>query len=318
MGDGRGAAASLALMAPHSPEIESEETARSVGYAEVGEMTLCYDEPGHPEGEPLLLVMGLGMQMIAWDERFCEELTQRGFRVIRFDNRDVGLSSKLAGRRVNLAAGLVGLTRSAAYTLDDMAADTVGLLDHLGVERAHLVGASLGGMISQQVAAQYPDRVASLTSIMSGTGRRRPSRMPRPDVLGTLFSSPPTSREGYIEDIVQLFRRIGSPAYPADMARLRELAARSYDRSFYPAGTARQLMAVMASGNRTPQLHFVGAPSLVIHGGADRLIPPQAGRDTAAAIPGARLELIEGMGHDLPPQLWPRFAELIEANAGRG
>lgn len=308
----------MLLWAVVPPPTDSAEATGTTEYADVGEVTLCYEELGEGRGEPLLLVMGLGMQLIAWDDEFCAQLTQRGFRVIRFDNRDVGLSSKLAGRRVNLAAGLVGLTRSAAYTLDDMAADTVGLLDHLRIERAHLVGVSLGGMISQQVAALYPDRVASLTSIMSGTGRRKASRMPRPSVLGTLFRSPPSSREGYIEDIVGLFRRIGSPAYPADLDRLRELAGRSFDRSFYPAGTARQLMAVMASGNRTPGLRSVTAPSLVIHGTADRLIPPQAGRDTAAAIPGARLELIAGMGHDLPPQLWPRFAGLIETNAAAG
>jgi pimeloyl-ACP methyl ester carboxylesterase len=296
---------------------DSAEAAGTIDYAELGEISLCYEELGDGRGEPLILIMGLGMQMIAWDEGFCEQLTGRGFRVIRFDNRDVGLSSKLAGRRVNLTAGLLGLTRSAAYDLDDMAADTVGLLDHLGLERAHLVGASLGGMIAQQVAALHPERVASLSSIMSGTGRRRPSRMPRPRLLAMLLRSPPPSREDFVEDIVDVFRRIGSPAYPTDVDSLRERAARSYDRCFYPAGTARQLMAVMASGNRTPQLHFIDAPSLVIHGTADRLLPPRAGRDTAAAIPGARLELIEGMGHDLPVQLWPRFAELIEANAAR-
>jgi pimeloyl-ACP methyl ester carboxylesterase len=285
--------------------------------AESNGLLLCYEEFGDPEGETILLVMGLGMQMLAWDEEFCELLAMQGYRVVRFDNRDVGLSSKVSGR-VNVAAGMVGLTGSAVYTLDDMANDTTGLLDHLGVERAHLVGASMGGMVCQTVAALSPERVASLCSIMSSTGRRRLSTSPRLDALRLLLQRPATSREDYIAAMTMMFGVIGSPDYPADAERMREHAERAWDRCFYPSGVARQLMAVLASGDRTRELRRITAPTLVIHGLADKLIPPRAGRDTAAAIPGARLELLPGMGHDFPPQLWQPISEMIVDNARRG
>lgn len=300
-----------------SPTPTAQAGDRNARYAELGEVRLCYEGFGDGADETLVLVMGLGMQMVAWHEELCGLLAARGFRVVRFDNRDVGLSSKLAGR-VNLAAGMIGITGSAPYTLDEMAADVVGLLDHLDVERAHLVGASMGGMIAQQAAALYPRRVASLCSIMAGGGSRRISRMPRPDVLGTLFRSPPPSRQAYVEDLVEVFARIGSPAYPTDEAELRERIGHSYDRCFYPAGVARQLMAVMASGNRARELRSIRAPSLIVHGTEDRLVPPRAGGDVAAAIPRSRMKLFAGMGHDLPAQLWPRLAELIAANARDG
>lgn len=298
-------------MEPHAAPTETDGREQ---LAPVGQLLISYEEFGDPADETILLVMGLGMQMIAWDEEFCRLLVDRGFHVVRFDNRDVGLSSKLSGR-VNIAAGMIGLTGSAVYTLDEMADDAAGLLDHLGVEAAHVVGASMGGMIGQKLAASRAGRVRSLVSIMSNTGKRRVAALPRPDAMRALLRRPPSSRDEFVEDMIKTFETIGSPAYPADPVRLRERVAASFDRCFYPAGVARQLMAVLASGDRTRELRRITAPTLVIHGEADRLVPPRAGRDTAAAIPGARLELIEGMGHDLPRQLWPRFAEMIERTA---
>jgi pimeloyl-ACP methyl ester carboxylesterase len=282
--------------------------------AESNGITICYQEFGDPGDETILLVMGLGMQMLAWDVEFCELLAGRGFHVVRYDNRDTGLSTKLSGR-VNIPAGMLGLTGSAVYDVDDMAADARGLLDHLGVGRAHVVGASMGGMIAQQLAAHHPDRVASLTSIMSTTGKRKPSTMPRFDALRLLLSKPAASREDYVSSITSLVGVIGSPDYPADPDRLREQAARSWDRCYYPSGIARQLMAIMASGDRTADVRTIQAPTLVIHGLADRLVPARGGRDTAAAIRGSRLELIDGMGHDLPPQLHGRIGGLITDHA---
>ncbi len=293
---------------------ESEQPLR----AQVGEIELVYEEFGAPGEETILLVMGLGMQLLGWDERFCRQLAERGYHVVRFDNRDVGLSTRFGSQRVNLQAGMIGMTASAAYTLAEMAADAVGLLDHLGIERSHLVGASMGGMISQTVAAHYPDRVLSLCSIMSGTGRRSLKTLPRPDILRMLLRPPAKTRAEYIDGIERMFTKIGSPAYPPDTERFREQAGISYDRSYYPAGTARQLMAIMASGNRTDDLRKIRAPTQVIHGGADKLVPAAAGRTTAAAIAGARYEEIEGMGHDLPMQTWDRIIELIVENARRG
>ncbi len=285
--------------------------------ARVNGIELCYDDFGDPEAETILLVMGLGMQMLAWDPEFCGMLAQRGFHVVRFDNRDVGLSTKLAGR-VNIPAGMIGLTGSAVYTLDDMAADTLGLVDHLELERVHLVGVSMGGMISQKVACSYPDRVASLCSIMSSSGRRRPSTTPPlRRAADADAEAGPATREAYIESVATMFSVISSPAYPPDPEQLREHAGRAWDRCFCPSGVARQLMAVMASGDRTRELAKITAPTQVIHGRDDRLIPARAGRNTAAAIQRAKLELIDGMGHDLPPALWERVCELIVRNAGR-
>jgi pimeloyl-ACP methyl ester carboxylesterase len=284
--------------------------------AEVNGIRLCYQEFGDPGDETLLLIMGLGMQMLGWDDELCGQLADRGFHVVRFDNRDTGLSSKIGGR-VNLAAGMLGSTRSAVYTLDEMAADAAGLLDHLEVEGAHVVGASMGGMIAQKLAATRPERARSLCSIMSGTGRRGISVTPRFDALRILLARPAASREDFVTRMERVFTVIGSPRYPPDRERIRRNAELSYDRCFYPPGPARQLMAVLASGNRTDEVRRIEAPTVVIHGAADRLVPPRAGRDTANAIEGAHLETIEGMGHDLPPQLWPRFVELIADNAAR-
>jgi pimeloyl-ACP methyl ester carboxylesterase len=285
--------------------------------APVDGVELCYQEMGDADGEPLLLVMGLATQMIAWDEEFCALLAERGFRVIRFDNRDIGRSTKLSSAGV---AGrfdmLVGRRGTAPYLLRDMAADTFGLMDHLGIDSAHVVGASMGGMIAQTAAIERPERVRSLTSIMSTTGSRRVGH-PSYRTFGLLLGERPREREEMIERVVKTFKVIGSPGYPFEEERVRELAGRSYDRGHSAAGIARQMHAITASGDRTPKLRELDLPALVIHGKKDVLVNPSGGRATAKAIPGARLKMVEGMGHDLPRALWPSFAEEIAANAAR-
>jgi len=278
---------------------------------------LAYDEFGDPAGEPLVLIMGLATQMIHWDEAFCGMLAARGYRVIRFDNRDIGHSTKLDAAGVPATPQMMLGFGKPAYQLADMALDTTGLLDHLGIERAHVVGASMGGMIAQQLAIDHPRRTLSLCSIMSSTGNRR-HRFPRWRAFALLMAKPPRGREAYVEQAVKTFKVIGSPAYPMDEARFRDLVGRAYDRSHHPAGVARQLHAINCSGNRTARLRGLDLPALVIHGTDDPLVRPIGGRETARAIPGARLHLVEGMGHDLPPQLHERFAEQIDANARRG
>jgi pimeloyl-ACP methyl ester carboxylesterase len=278
---------------------------------------LCYQEMGDADGEPLLLVMGLATQMLAWDEGLCGLLVERGFRVIRFDNRDIGRSTKIrsAGvpRRVDM---MVGRRASAPYLLSDMAADTTGLMDHLGIDSAHVAGASMGGMIVQTMAIEHPERVRSMVSIMSNTGSRW-TGMPSRRAMAVLLGRPPRGREAAIERAVKTFGVIGSPGYPLDEERLRDVAARSYDRGHSAPGVLRQLHAITASGDRTQALRGVRAPTTVIHGNRDVLIRPAGGRATARAIPNARLKLVDGMGHDLPRQLWPIFAEEIADTAAR-
>ncbi|HET8814499.1 MAG TPA: alpha/beta hydrolase [Solirubrobacterales bacterium] len=286
-------------------------------FAPVNGVELCYQEMGDPGGQPLLLVMGLATQMIAWDEEFCAMLADRGFRVVRFDNRDIGRSTKVRGAGVPSFLDMtIGRRGTAPYLLHDMAADTVGLLDHLGIESAHLVGASMGGMIVQSVAIDRPERVRSLTSIMSTTGSRRVGH-PSYRTFGLLLGKAPREREAVIERVVKTFRLIGSSGYPFEEERIREIAARSFDRGHSSAGIARQLHAITASGDRTAGLRQLSLPALVIHGKNDILVNPSGGRATAKAIPNARLKLIDGMGHDLPRALWPTFVEELAANAAR-
>jgi len=286
-------------------------------FAPANGIELCYQEMGDPDGEPLLLVMGLATQMIAWSEDFCALLAERGFRVVRFDNRDIGRSTKIrAAGAPNLLEMAVGRRGSAPYLLRDMAADTFGLMDHLGIDSAHLVGASMGGMIVQQCAIEEPRRVRSLTSIMSTTGSRRVGH-PSYRTFGLLLSKPPREREAMIKRVVRTFKVIGSPGYPFEEERVREIAGLSYDRGHSEAGVARQLHAITASGDRTPKLRQLAVPALVIHGKNDVLVNPSGGRATAKAIPGARLKMVEGMGHDLPRALWPEFVDQIAANAAR-
>jgi pimeloyl-ACP methyl ester carboxylesterase len=278
---------------------------------------LCYQEMGDPDGQPLILVMGLATQMIAWDEEFCSLLADRGYRVVRFDNRDVGRSTKIreAGLppKVDMMLGRKG---SAAYLLRDMADDTVGLMDHLGFDTAHVVGASMGGMIAQTLAIQHQSRLRSMVSIMSTTGNRRAGQ-PSLKVYGVLLGNPPMSRDQVVSRAVKTFRVIGSPGFPFEEDRVRELAELSYDRGHSAAGVARQLHAITASGDRTRKLHNVQIPVAVIHGTRDPLVKPSGGKATARAIPGARLMMVDGMGHDLPRDLWPTFAEAIDTNSIR-
>ena len=278
---------------------------------------LAYQEMGDADGEPLILVMGLATQMIAWDEGFCSLLAERGFRVIRFDNRDIGRSTKIdsAGMpsRVDM---LSGRRASAAYLLRDMARDTAGLMDHLGIDSAHVVGASMGGMIAQTMAIEHPERLRSMVSIMSTTGSRWVGT-PSYKAFGILLGAPPKGRDAVIARGIKTFKTIGSPGFPFDEERIRDVAGRSYDRGHSIAGVLRQLHAITASGDRTQALHDVDVPTTVIHGTRDPLVRPSGGRATAKAIPGARLRMIDGMGHDLPRAVWPDVVEAIAANAAR-
>ncbi len=285
--------------------------------APVNGIEIAYQEVGDPDAAPLMLVMGLGTQMLGWDEEFCALLAERGFRVVRFDNRDIGHSTMLESAGVPSRLDLfVGRRENAAYLLSDMANDTIGLMDHLGIESAHVVGASMGGMIGQTLAIEHAERVRSLVSIMSTTGSRRVGT-PTLKAFGALLAKAPRGRDEYIERIVKTFKVIGSPAYPMDEPRFRELAGRLYDRSHNPKGVLRQMHAIGASGDRTAALRKLQLPATVIHGTRDPLVRPSGGRATARAIPGARLRIVEGMGHDLPRALWPTFIGEIADTASR-
>jgi pimeloyl-ACP methyl ester carboxylesterase len=279
-----------------------------------------YDVHGPENGEPLLLIMGLGAQMTRWPVAFVKQFTDKGYRVIRYDNRDVGLSQKFheAGPgdvAAIMAARAAGKPVAVAYTLNDMAADAAGLLDALHIKKAHIVGASMGGMIAQMVAAHYPQKVLSLTSIMSSTGN--PSLPPaKPEAMAMLMSRPESDdMEALADRAVVSQKIIGSPAYPADDAEIRARAVEDYKRSFYPVGFTRQIAAVMASGDRRAAVATITAPTMVVHGAADPLVPIEGGRDTAAVIKGAELREIPGMGHDLPPPLYPAVVEAVETVA---
>jgi pimeloyl-ACP methyl ester carboxylesterase len=273
-----------------------------------------YEEFGDPKASPLLLVTGLGAQMISWDDAFCEQLAAAGFHVIRFDNRDSGLSTRMepAGPP-DMAAALRGELHPA-YTLDDMADDAAGLLDTLGIDAAHIVGASMGGFISQLIAINHPDRVLSVTSIMSG-----PSRLegvpPTLEGSALLFGRPPSSREESIDMALVGRRALLGSADPFDEAFERAKATRSVQRAWYPVGTGRQLLAILAAHPRLPSLQGVRVPTLVIHGLDDILVPVENGRMVAAAVPGARLLEIEGMGHDIPKRVWPQVVDAIAETA---
>jgi pimeloyl-ACP methyl ester carboxylesterase len=280
---------------------------------------LEYETFGERADPALLLVMGLGGQLISWEEAFCRRLADRGRFVIRYDNRDVGLSTHLDGVTVDMAgimAAMAAGDRSklppVSYLLRDLAADGIGLLDHLGIDRAHIVGMSMGGMIVQTMAIEHPDRVLTMTSIMSNTGDPTVG-MPTPEAMATLLTPPPTEREAFLESSVANWKVIGSPRYH-DPDRIRERAAAAYDRAFYPEGVGRQLAAVIASGDRTASLRQLRIPTLVIHGRADTLVQLSGGEATAAAIPGANLLVCNDMGHDLPKPLWPLYVDAITSH----
>jgi pimeloyl-ACP methyl ester carboxylesterase len=286
-------------------------------------ISLEYESFGSDANPVVLLIMGLGAQLTRWPVLFCEKLAARGFRVIRFDNRDIGLSTKLDGVPVPdlgmlVAARMTGLPMNVPYTLHDMAADTIGLLDALHVEQAHVAGASMGGMIAQLVAADYPQRVLSLTSIMSTTGN--PSLPPpTPAAAAVLMTRAPNpaDREAYLAHGLKTLRTIGSPGYPFDEAVARERILKEAARSYNAAGFARQIAAVTASGDRREKIQRIKAPTVVVHGADDPLVPLAAGRDTAQNIANAELRVIPGMGHDFPPQLYDTIIDAIDSAAKR-
>jgi len=283
------------------------------------DVELTYESFG--EGEPLLLIMGIGAQMVVWDEEFCRMLAARGFRVIRFDNRDVGESTRLDALGTPnvlevLRRRFTGRKVRAPYTLDDMADDTVGLMNALGIDRAHLVGLSLGGMIAQCTALRHPERVRSLAIMMSGPGELWAS-LPTFAALRALTTRPPKGREGAIEHFVQAWSTVGFAQHGTPRDRLRKLGALQYDRGISPRGFARQFAAILAAPSRTRALAQLRVPTLVIHGANDPLIPPLAGRLTAARIPDARLMVIEGLAHDLGPTAWGYTIDALTENAQR-
>ena len=288
-------------------------------YADVGDgITLCYDTFGDPSNPTLLLVMGLGAQMISWESAFCEQLAGQGFHVVRFDNRDAGLSTYMPDPvdvfQIIQQIG-AGETPAVPYLLADMARDTIGLLDHLGIDQAHVVGASLGGMIAQTVAIEHPERVASLTSIMSTTGDPDVGQ-PTPEALGVLLTPPPQTREQMQDRRVASAHAFGSTGL-WDEPAVRARAGEQWDRKHDATGVARQLVAILASGSRTEKLRQLDIPTLVIHGTIDNLVGPTGGERTAEVVPDAKLMLVEGMGHDLPQVLWPRIVDAITSHAAQ-
>jgi len=280
--------------------------AKNVGPAH---LDIAYERLGDPGAPPVLLIMGLGMQLVAWPDELCGELVRRNLHVIRFDNRDAGQSTAMTGIP-NFAAAFAGDLSTAVYTLSDMAADTAGLLDVLGLDRVHVVGVSMGGFIGQTLAIEHPDRVRTLTSIMSSTGDRTVGQ-PHPETMQVFTLPAPTTPDEAADRSVKATAIIGSPGFPPDVEGIRDRARRAFARRNDPTAFMRQGTAVIASGDRTPRLRSLAVPTLVIHGAADRFVDTSGGRATAAAIPGARLVEIEGMGHDLPRPLWPQLAELI-------
>jgi len=283
-------------------------------------ISIEYETFGDPTKPALALIMGLGAQMIFWQDDFCRQLMERGFHVVRFDNRDCGRSRHFQELGIPdvgaaMTASLSGEpVPSPPYALRDMAADVVGLLDALGVERAHVVGASMGGMIAQTVAIEHPARVRSMTSIMSTTGNREVPPA-TPEAMTALLTPSPSDRAEFIDHMVKTFRIVGSPGFEFDEASFRDRVGRAFDRSYDPSGVARQLVAVLADGDRRERLRSVRVPTLVIHGRNDPLVPVEGGVDTADAVPGARLLVIEGMGHDLPRGAWPQIIDAIASFA---
>jgi pimeloyl-ACP methyl ester carboxylesterase len=275
---------------------------------------LAYETSGPADGMPLLLVHGLATQMLFWHEDLLTDLADRGFFVVRFDNRDIGLSTHLHDAPPpDVMAALTGDTSSASYRLEDMADDAAGLLDHLGIDKAHVLGVSMGGMIAQTIAIDHPDRVVSLTSVMSTPTPRIGA--PTQAAAAVLLAAPATGRDEAIERAVATYQVIGSPGYPLDEPWLREVAGAAYDRSYDPMGVGRQLLAIHASGDRTPRLRQLRVPTLVVHGEDDPLVQVAGGKATAEAVPDSTLLLIPRMGHNLPRELWPTILDAFTEHA---
>jgi pimeloyl-ACP methyl ester carboxylesterase len=286
-------------------------------YASLDGIDVCYETLGDPDGRPLLLIMGLSGPLIWWDNEFCQMLVDRGFYVVRYDNRDAGRTMRNRAATPPWRIGhRLRAVRSGIYSLDAMTQDAIGLLDHLGLATAHVVGASMGGMIGQLLAIRYPERVESLVSIMSSTSSRRVGQ-PHPKLLRTVLRLPPRTSEEYVDYAVRIFRAIGSPGYPLDEEWLRERATQTHSRGVDVLGVIRQVIAIAAARNRTRALRRLTVPAAVIHGSEDPLVHVSGGRATADAIPDAELMLVPGMGHDLPLELWPDFVDLIDRTAGR-
>jgi len=280
-----------------------------------GGITLCYETFGSEADPPMVLIMGLGTQMLGWPEEFCAQLAERGFYVVRFDNRDTGRSTRIYGRPPSLDQLLRRRIRPVLYDLGDMADDAAGLLSKLDLAPAHVVGASMGGMIAQTLAARHPGLVRSLVSIMSNTGSRW-NGQPAFRIFPYLLRRAPADRDGYIEQVTRTYAAIGSTGLPYDTERVRDMVARSYDRGHDPEGPGRQLAAIIASGNRTAEVRRIKAPTLVIHGSKDRMVALSGGKATARAISGARMMVVDGMGHDLPEAAWPQLIAAIAERAG--
>jgi pimeloyl-ACP methyl ester carboxylesterase len=305
-------------MAPRTPRA-TEVTVSDELFAPVSPgVELCYQTFGDPDDDPLLLVMGLGGPMTWWDPELCRMLAERGFYVVRYDNRDTGRSSRLPGRvtRGALARAFVGRPVRAPYSMSDLAADAAALLDHLALDSAHVVGVSMGGMIVQTLAIEQPGRVRSLTSIMSTTGKRSVGWQ-HPSLLPSLLGGRRPGREEYIRSSAAIWKLIGSPSYPQTDEVVEARAGETFDRGVSRSGVMRQMMAVLTQPNRSSRLRAVRAPALVIHGVEDRMVHASGGRATAAAIPGAELLLVDGMGHDMPPALFDTFADAIRRTAER-
>jgi pimeloyl-ACP methyl ester carboxylesterase len=288
-------------------------------FAKANGIELCYDSFGDPQAPPLLLIMGLAAQMIAWDDEFCSLLAGRGYRVIRFDNRDIGLSTRfdaagLPDVSAAFMAAMQGQPVTAPYLLRDMADDAVGLLDALDIGSAHVVGASMGGAIGQTLAIHHPSRLRSLTSIMATTGAPG-LPPPTPQALAMLFKPTPTDQAGYFESYVQTWKVLRAGSFPLDEARDLVRAGQNFARGLNPAGVTRQMAAILASGSRKQALAQVTVPTLVIHGDIDPLVPLACGIDTAETVPGAKLQVIAGMGHALPISMWPQIIDAIAAHA---
>jgi pimeloyl-ACP methyl ester carboxylesterase len=289
-------------------------------FADANGLKLCYDTFGEASAPPLLLIMGLAAQMVAWDDEFCTLLAERGFRVIRFDNRDIGLSSRIESAGVpDVSAAFMSAMQgkpitSPPYLLTDMAADAIGLLDALEIPSAHVVGASMGGAIAQTLAIHHPERLRTLTSIMATTGE---PGLPPPtaEALAVLFKPTPTDQAGYFDSYVQTWKVLRAGSFPLDEARDLARAGQNFARGLNPAGVARQMVAILASGSRKQALGAVRVPTLVIHGDIDPLVPLACGLDTAESVPGAKLLVVSGMGHALPISKWPQIVDAIAAHA---